>query len=118
VRPNAANRIEMAAHGLLGSTAPGREAVLICMAVAYDAGRDIASARFGWHVSQLGAALDLRNPTSECGAAIGRAQHVSAVAGFTGDDMMATIWRSHTWFEAEVLFEVSGRGVSPFLGLR
>jgi hypothetical protein len=115
VRPNAANRIEMAAHRLLGSTAPGREAVLTCMAVAYDAGPDIASARNGWHVPQLDASLDLRNPASECAAAIGRAQQVSAVAGFTGGEMMATIGRSLTWFEAEVFFEVAGRGVTPFL---
>jgi hypothetical protein len=117
VHPNAANRNEMAAHRLLASTAPSKEALFICMGQAFDAGNDVAGVANGKHVERLEAALDLGSATSDCGAAINRAQQTSPLAGFTGEDLLAAAGTSRSWLEAEVLFEVAGLSVSPFLAL-
>jgi hypothetical protein len=117
VQTNAANRVEMAAHRLLNSTAPSRGAVFTCMAQAFDAGRAVANARNGMHVQRLETALDLGSSGSICGAAISSAQQTSSLAGFTADDLLAAAGTSPFWQEAEVLFEVADLSVHPFLPL-
>jgi hypothetical protein len=109
----AANRVQMAAHRVLGSSAPGRPAVLTCMAEGFDAGPAIVRADAGSRVATLEATLDLTNDNSACGAAINQAQATLPVAGLAGIDQLATARTTEAWPAAEALFALAGQVFTP-----
>jgi hypothetical protein len=87
--------------------------VLTCLAQGFDAGRAIADGAAGTHVPRLEAALDLASTTSSCGTAVNESQRIAAVAGFTSEELLDAM-RSPFWDEAETLFDLAGRHITPF----
>jgi hypothetical protein len=105
------SRIRAAGIQILSAGSPSRAAVLTCAALAFDSARAIDNASAGTKLKKLETALDIGSNISQCGGAISNARRARVVAGFSGEELVATAAKSSGWLKAEKFFDISGKAI-------